>query len=103
MDIDAAVESIDHLFFVRQRGQDTQFDLRVVGRDEHVPLRRLERFADEMKKRSDEAAEKPEMWYLIDKKLHSLGIFIGEDEDIDERVEHTKQLRKEEGRKFRDY
>ena len=65
--------------------------------------KRLERFATEMQKRSDDVAEKPEMWYLIDEKLHSLGIFIGEDEDIDERVEHTKQLRKEEGRKFRDY
>lgn len=65
--------------------------------------KRLERFAQEMKKRSDDVAEKPEMWYLIDEKLHSMGIFIGEDEDIDERVEHTRQLKKEEGRKFRDY
>ena len=57
--------------------------------------KRLERFAAEMKKRSDESVDKPEMWYLIDKKLREHGIIIGEDEDIEEREQHSSMGRED--------
>lgn len=65
--------------------------------------KRLERFATEMKKRSDESVDKPEMWYLIDQKLREHGIIIGEDEDIEEREQHSREIYHQEKRKFREY
>ena len=46
MDVDPAVEGIDHLFFSRKRSQDAQFYLRIIGTHQYMSLIRLERFTD---------------------------------------------------------
>lgn len=64
--------------------------------------KRLEKFLDELLKASNAVFEKPENWYHVDEKLKALGLDF-EEEDIDEREQHTRDIYHENKRKFREY
>lgn len=64
--------------------------------------KRLEKFVDLMNEAGRKAAQRPEIWFHVDEQLKALG-FEFDPEDLEERVEHTKELYKEQGRKFREY
>ena len=64
--------------------------------------KRLEKFLDELLKASNAVFEKPENWYHVDEKLYALGLDF-EEEDIDEREQHTRDIYHENKRKFREY
>ena len=64
--------------------------------------KRLEKFLDELLKASNAVFEKPENWYHVDEKLNALGLDF-EEEDIDEREQHTRDIYHENKRKFREY
>jgi hypothetical protein len=63
---------------------------------------RLAKFFEEMENRGKISAENPEGWYLVDEKLHTLGLNFN-DEDIEEREQHIRSLYHEQGRKYREY
>lgn len=63
---------------------------------------RLCRFFEAMCAKGKTAAEYPEGWFLVDEKLHKMGMEF-DDEDISERERHTRSLYHERGRKYREY
>lgn len=63
--------------------------------------KRLGKFIDELLKASNAVFEKPENWYHVDEKLKALGLDF-EEEDIDEREQHTRDIYHENKRKFRE-
>lgn len=65
-------------------------------------LVRLERFLDAIFKGSNDTVSKPEEWYRIDEKLREIGLEF-EDEDLDERERHSRDVYHDQGRKFREY
>lgn len=64
--------------------------------------RRLDRFNQEMTERIQKAVNTPELWFYVDEKLEALGLPFPR-EDIDERIDHSRDLMHEKGRKFREY
>lgn len=63
---------------------------------------RLDRYVTEMSERIQKAVDTPEQWYFVDEKLEALGLPFPK-EDIDERIDHSRNLMHEKGRKFREY
>ena len=63
---------------------------------------RLNRYITEMTERIQKAVNTPEQWYFVDKKMETLGLPFPR-EDIEERIDHSRDLMHEKGRKFREY
>ena len=64
--------------------------------------KRLSTFFEAMCQKGKAAVDNPEGWFLVDEKLHKMGMEL-DDEDIDEREKHSRSIYHEKGRKFREY
>ncbi len=64
--------------------------------------KRLKKFIEELFTARNTVFERPETWYHVDEKLKALGLDF-EEEDIDEREQHTRDIYHENKRKFREY
>lgn len=63
---------------------------------------RLGKLLNYLSEYSNEVTRTPERWYSYDEHLHKIGMLF-DDEDIEEREQHSKDIYAAKGRKFRQY